>query len=139
MPLNSTDYRWLESWFRYLDSKLNLLLKTLNEDYVVMDQELNNVLQQLQAMESAEQSAITLLQTLSQQIAQNANNPTVIQQIAKRLQVDAANMAAAVVQYTPQVTTEAPVTTEPPATTTTEDPSASSTTPLPETSTTPAP
>lgn len=125
MTLSYTDYKWLESWFSFLNAKLDLILKTLDQDYKIMSKELDDLAQQLQAMESAEQSAITLLSTLSQQIAQNADNPAAIMSIAKKLQTDAANLAAAVVQYTP--------------TTTTEDPNATSTTQDPNQTTTPAP
>lgn len=126
MTLSYTDYQWLESWFKVISYKQDLILKTINQEYKNMTQELDNLAQQLQAMENAEQSAIALLTTLSQQIAQNADNPAAIMSIAKKLQTDAANLAAAVVQYTPTTTTE-----DPNATSTTQDPNQATTTPAP--------
>lgn len=115
MSLNYTDYTWLQSWFLVINSKLDLLLKALNQDFTHMTQAIDNLQSQLTAMEDAEQSAIALLQTLSQELAANASDPAAIQAIADKLQVDAAKLAAAVVANTP-------------ATTTTQDPNQTTTT-----------
>lgn len=123
MSLNYTDYTWLQSWFLVINSKLDLILKALNQDFTHMTQAIDNLQAQLTAMEDAEQSAITLLQTLSQELAANASDPVAIQNIANKLQADAAKLAAAVVANSPTTTT-----TEAPATTT-QDPNQTTTTP----------
>lgn len=80
-----------------------------------MTQAIDNLQTQLAAMEDAEQSAITLLQTLSQELAANASDPVAIQNIANKLQADAAKLAAAVVAASPTTTTPAPESTTTPA------------------------
>ena len=105
MGLETEDYVWLESWFKVLNSKLDLILKTLNKDFQIMTKEIDNLAAQVTAMESAEASAITLLSELATQIAANANDPAAINAIAAKLKTDAASLAAAVVANTPAAPT----------------------------------
>jgi hypothetical protein len=96
-----TDYLWPTSWFKTLDAKLDLILKTLNKDFIAMSKELDDLTVQVTSIESAEQSAITLLEELSTMIADAANDPKAIAAIAAQLKNDAENLAAAVVANTP--------------------------------------
>jgi hexokinase len=78
-----------------------VLLQTVLGKVDQMASDLTDLTTQVQAETDAETSAITLLTTLSADIASLKNDPVAIQALSDKLKANAATLAAAVVANTP--------------------------------------
>jgi hypothetical protein len=86
------------------DEQLDKILHRLEEikkQEEHMTVELDNLTVQVKANEDLENSAITLLNGLSAQIAAIKNDPVAIQALADSLKANAANLSAAIIANTP--------------------------------------
>ena len=85
----------------YFDSKFEALAKQIGKGFSMAKATLDDLQQKVNAETSVEQSAITLMQGLSEQLKAAQNDPAKIQALADQLDANQAALAAAVAANTP--------------------------------------
>jgi hypothetical protein len=101
----------IEERLEHLERLLNLVVsvtRTSLQEQLTMASELDNLTAQVSAIETVDQSAVTLLQTLSQMIASLKPDQAAIDNLAARVSASAAGLAAAITANTPAAPTAPP-------------------------------